>query len=81
MNNIAHAVSSVPADVLDASGAVFYSAPPAFVGHRRMYILGLNPGGNPEVQAKNPVRWPANYDRRELGRLLFGFSAPLPAFE
>jgi hypothetical protein len=56
MQNIADAVSSMPADVLDASGAVFYSARPAFDGHRPIYILGLNPGGNPEMQAQSTVR-------------------------
>jgi hypothetical protein len=56
MKNIADAVSSMPADVLNASGAVFYSAPPAFDGHKQIYILGLNPGGNPEMQGENTVR-------------------------
>jgi hypothetical protein len=56
MKNIADIVYSMPADVIDASGAVFYSSPPAFDGHRPIYILGLNPGGNPEIQAENTVR-------------------------
>jgi hypothetical protein len=56
MKNIADIVYSMPADVLDASGAIFYSAPPAFDGHRPIYVLGLNPGGNPEMQAENTVR-------------------------
>lgn len=56
MKNIAGAVSSMPVDVLDASGAVFYSAPPAFDGYRPIYILGLNPGGDPKMQAENTVR-------------------------
>lgn len=46
----------MPNEVLDASGAIFYSAPPAFEGQRPIYILGLNPGGNPETQTENTVR-------------------------
>lgn len=56
MQLIADVVSKIPDDVLDASGAIFYSAPPAFYGHRSIYILGLNPGGNPEMQTANTVR-------------------------
>ncbi|MEE4540184.1 MAG: hypothetical protein V2J51_17035 [Erythrobacter sp.] len=56
MKNIADAVSAMPSEVLDASGAVFYSAPPAFDGRRPIYILGLNPGGDPLAQAENTVR-------------------------
>lgn len=56
MKNIVDAVSNMPTDVLDASGAVFYSAPPAFDGRQPIYTLGLNPGGNPELQAENTVR-------------------------
>lgn len=56
MRSIIDAVSKMPNDVLDASGAIFYSAPPAFEGPRPIYILGLNPGGNSETQAENTVR-------------------------
>lgn len=56
MKNTVDAVLSMPGEILDASGTVFYSAPPAFDGHKPVYILGLNPGGNPQVQAENTVR-------------------------
>lgn len=56
MQSVSQAVLQMPADVLDASGAIFYSAPPAFEGHRPVYMLGLNPGGSPEKQSENTVR-------------------------
>lgn len=56
MKMITEAVSAMPKEVLDTSGAVFYSAPPAFDGCRPVYILGLNPGGDPATQAENTVR-------------------------
>jgi len=55
VKNISNAVCGMPTAVLNASGAVFYSAPPAFDQPRPIYILGLNPGGSPEVQAVNTV--------------------------
>lgn len=56
MQLIERAVEAMPGSVLDRSGAVFYSAPPAFDGPRDLYILGLNPGGDPVDQRKNTVR-------------------------
>jgi hypothetical protein len=44
---IRNAVGNLPAAVLKRSGSVFYSGKEAFVGHKPLYILGLNPGGIP----------------------------------
>ncbi len=56
MKSIVRAVESLSSSILDNSGAVFYSAPPAFQEQKNIYILGLNPGGNPISQAENTVR-------------------------
>jgi hypothetical protein len=58
----------------DRSGAVFYSGPAAFAAPARLYLLGLNPGGSPTMQAgetigrdlaewrAGPQRWSAYVD-------------------
>ena len=42
------ALSALSKDIGNRPGGVFYSAPPAFASESRFYILGLNPGGNPD---------------------------------
>lgn len=56
MNEFDDVVSSIPDEILDRSGSIFYSAPPAFEGQRDVYILGLNPGGDPLAQRENTIR-------------------------
>ena len=46
----------IPTSVLDKSGAVFYSGRAAFNAPSPLYILGLNPGGSPEVPANGTVK-------------------------
>ena len=38
----------IPAEIAQESGKVFYSGREAFSGERPLYILGYNPGGDPE---------------------------------
>lgn len=38
----------VDPSILPRSGAVLYSGRAAFTGRKRLYVLGLNPGGSPE---------------------------------
>lgn len=56
MNKFGAVVSSIPDAILDRSGSIFYSAPSAFEGKRDVYILGLNPGGDPLAQRNNTIR-------------------------
>ncbi len=53
--NIRDALQSIPSHLLNRSGSVFYSGQEAFAEPREIYFLGLNPGGNPTVQARNTV--------------------------
>jgi len=50
----------VPSALRQRSGAVFYSGRAAFESQSDLYILGLNPGGNPSRQAAETVQ--ANID-------------------
>jgi len=50
----------IPQNLLEESGSVFYSGRNAFIGQKSLYILGLNPGGNPEDQADETVGWHTN---------------------
>ena len=47
--------SLVPADLLQMSGAVFYSGRDAFTGSSPIYFLGLNPGGDPATHGAHTV--------------------------
>ena len=60
MNKFDNVVYSIPEEILDRSGSIFYSAPPAFEGQRDVYILGVNPGGDPLAQRENTIR--KNYE-------------------
>lgn len=55
MNDIELALNELPVPLLSRSGAVFYSGQSAFSGKRPLYLLGLNPGGDPFRQASNTV--------------------------
>jgi hypothetical protein len=45
----------IPNTLMEMSGAVFYSGKNAFEGKKELYILGLNPGGNPINQKDETV--------------------------
>ncbi len=47
----------IPESVLSTSGSVFYSGRAAFSAPSKLYILGLNPGGCPVMQASETVAW------------------------
>lgn len=47
----------IPEELMDKSGSVFYSGRDAFSGSKLVYLLGLNPGGDPLHQAHETVRW------------------------
>ncbi len=52
---VAAALDAIPASLLSQSGKVFYSGRAAFSGPSDLYILGLNPGGDPEIQASETI--------------------------
>ncbi|WP_155998004.1 hypothetical protein [Thioalkalivibrio sp. ALMg13-2] len=47
----------IPTSVMSRSGSVFYSGRSAFTGNRQLYLLGLNPGGSPELQSNETIQW------------------------
>lgn len=53
--SIVEALQDLPAALKVRSGSVFYTGRSAFQGERPLYILGLNPGGDPEKQACETV--------------------------
>ena len=57
MATIENFVELVPKDLLNESGSVFYSGRAAFSDHNALYILGLNPGGDPVKQKTETVAW------------------------
>ena len=52
---IAAALNAIPASLLPRSGSIFYSGRGAFSAPSMLYILGLNPGGNPATQAAETI--------------------------
>lgn len=48
-------IQHVPACLRPCSGKVFYSGRAAFSSAHPLYLLGLNPGGDPEVQATETI--------------------------
>ena len=46
----------IPAGLLEKSGSVFYSGRSAFLGPKKLYLIGLNPGGDPEEQQSSTIR-------------------------
>jgi hypothetical protein len=76
---IEQALNALATALLDRSGSVFYSGRSAFSAPSRLYLLGLNPGGDPEAQAAEtvaadvaqfrtqPARWSAYRDESWAG--------------
>ena len=61
----------IPKEIRNRSGSVFYSGRDAFSGSSKLYILGINPGGNPVAQAEETVDWhtgKSSMRNRENGR-------------
>lgn len=56
---------NIPSQLRKQSGSVFYSGRAAFSGRRELYILGLNPGGDPVKQAAETVEWHTSKVLRE----------------
>jgi uracil-DNA glycosylase len=52
---------SVPEELLNESGRVFYSGRDAFSNPSRLYLLGLNPGGSPIEQARETLSSHSNH--------------------
>lgn len=48
---------SIPKEFLKTSGSVFYSGRNAFNREAEVYILGVNPGGDPDEQASETIEW------------------------
>lgn len=57
MATIENFAELVPKELLNQSGSVFYSSRDAFSGHKAIYILGHNPGGDPAKQKTETVGW------------------------
>lgn len=76
---IVDALHSIPGHLLARSGSVFYSGQAAFSTSNKLYVLGLNPGGDPVTQATEtiaahrqkfvdgPVWWSEYSDERWAG--------------
>lgn len=45
----------IPEEIKKESGSVFYSGENAFTGEKKLYILGLNPGGSPIKQKEETI--------------------------
>ena len=52
---IASALDRLPSELLGRSGRVFYTGNEAFAGPRSLYLLGLNPGGDPVDQREETI--------------------------
>jgi hypothetical protein len=63
---------SIPASLLAESGKVFYSGRVAFASPTPLYVLGVNPGGDP---AKYVVETVGNHTHRVLSDLPSSWSA------
>lgn len=53
--SLEHLAQSIPQDVLTRSGSVFYSGRNAFSAPSPLYVLGINPGGDPETHKNHTV--------------------------
>ena len=49
------ALDRIPAALLSRSGSIFYTGRAAFSVPSRLYIVGLNPGGDPVAQASETI--------------------------
>ena len=52
---ITAALEAIPQALSDRSGSVFYSGRAAFAAPSRLYLVGLNPGGDPMAQAAETI--------------------------
>ena len=52
---IASALANLPSALLRRSGKIFYTGAQAFHGHCPLYLLGINPGGDPELEQAETV--------------------------
>lgn len=52
---IAKALAGIPPHIRKRSGAVFYTGPAAFRAPSSIYLMGLNPGGDPLKQSAETV--------------------------
>jgi hypothetical protein len=50
----------IPTQLRNLSGSVFYSGRNAFRSMAPLYVLGLNPGGDPEARPNETVAWHTN---------------------
>jgi len=53
-------IQYIPQYLLKESGKVFYSGRNAFTGKKKVYVLGINPGGDPIAQVHETVEWHNN---------------------
>ncbi len=53
--DIEFTLQNLPNDLLQRSGSVLYTGKDAFSDQSPLYILGLNPGGNPDIQRNNTI--------------------------
>ncbi|CAM3101858.1 Uracil-DNA glycosylase-like domain-containing protein [Sphingomonas antarctica] len=49
------ALDALPTSLLSRSGSIFYTGRAAFKAPSQLYILGLNPGGDPVAQAEDTI--------------------------
>ncbi|MFA7382966.1 MAG: uracil-DNA glycosylase family protein [Desulfurivibrionaceae bacterium] len=49
-------IKYIPDELINKSGAVFYSGRNAFSGNKDLYVLGLNPGGSPDKQFSDTIK-------------------------
>ncbi|SCW76398.1 hypothetical protein SAMN02927924_02692 [Sphingobium faniae] len=54
-NSISEALDSLSPWLLERSGSLFYTGKEAFSGRQKLYLLGLNPGGDPIDQESETV--------------------------
>ena len=54
---IEHFAQLIPKELQNKSGSVFYSGKNAFSGTKKLYILGLNPGGSELIQKDETIKW------------------------
>ncbi len=50
----------IPKSVMNRSGNALYSGRAAFSSPSKIYVLGVNPGGDPAEQSKETVAWHTN---------------------
>ena len=53
-------IDLIPSELMDRSGAVFNSGRDAYAGDAPLYLLGLNPGGDPDTHVQETVDFHTN---------------------